>query len=70
MLSCFRKILVGDDDAIAFHKALTNYFIKQLCVGKMSDEEYGDKFEKLYEYNDYARYVPLWYEIRKIIKNE
>ena len=58
MLACFQKVLVGKDNAIAFHKALTNFYVGALCVGEVKEKTYQEEFKHLYR-NDYSRFIEI-----------
>lgn len=63
VLTCFEKAQDFENDAIAFHRALTDYMKNALCVGDVSDETYEKQFKNVDRFNVYAtdirRYITM-----------
>ena len=55
MLTCYQRVLIGEDDTIAFHKALTAYYQNGMCVENDTDEEYEKRYDHKISFNIYAK---------------
>lgn len=59
MQTCIQGILTGEDDAIAFVKALTADYKNVLCLKDISDERYERRYNHKNQHSDYNKLIKL-----------
>lgn len=50
MFDCFKRMLTGEDDLLAFHKALFTNWKGILCVGEFNENQYLWNLDQLATY--------------------